>query len=70
MNFCLQICYKLCRVCSKYILKKQFRLHTKLHEGMDTVGRIEDLDTSREDEEEEEEEEGEEAGDTKQTEVP
>jgi hypothetical protein len=42
-------------VCSKYILKKQFRLHTKLHEGAaDTLGRGDDLDTSREDEQEEE----------------
>jgi hypothetical protein len=41
-------------VCSKYILKKQFRLHTKLHDGAD---KGEDLDTSREEEEEEEEEE-------------
>jgi hypothetical protein len=42
-------------VCSKYILKKQFRLHTKLHDGVDTLGRIEDLDTSREDEPEDDE---------------
>jgi hypothetical protein len=54
-------------VCSKYILKKQFRLHTKLHDGAadtlgrgdtlgraDTLGRGDDLDTSREDEQEEE----------------
>ncbi len=54
-------------MCSKYILKKQFRLHTKLHDGAadtlgrgdtmgrgDTLGRGDDLDTSREDEQEEE----------------
>jgi len=54
-----QISYKLCGVCNKFILKKQIRLHTKLHEGAADAARkgAEDLDTSREEEEEEEEEE-------------